>query len=214
MRITAPPAFCYLPYVIRLSQKELQDQFKESFCCLAPSGSSLDRNNPFTSSLQRLSKVLNFCIIVSFALSFVKPKVGKKTACRQSEYKTQKTAPGKLPKAVFVQIVLRRNGRCRLRDLPQPVGTDTFFYRIACPYDKNAQRMHTRRRVRWLLKQIAPRCENVPRHILFYSSLPSATFAALAAISFSCTSEGACSYLANSYSYTPRPPVMERRSVQ
>ena len=103
VRITAPPAFCYLPYVIRLSQKELQDQFKESFCCLAPSGSSLDRNNPFTSSLQRLSKVLNFCIIVSFALSFVKPKVGKKTACRQSEYKTQKTAPGKLPKAVFVQ---------------------------------------------------------------------------------------------------------------
>ena len=81
VRITAPPAFCYLPYVIRLSQKELQDQFKESFCCLAPSGSSLDRNNPFTSSLQRLSKVLNFCIIVSFALSFVKPKVGKKTAC-------------------------------------------------------------------------------------------------------------------------------------
>ena len=121
VRITAPPAFCYLPYVIRLSQKELQDQFKESFCCLAPSGSSLDRNNPFTSSLQRLSKVLNFCIIVSFALSFVKPKVGKKTACRQSEYKTQKTAPGKLPKAVFVQIVLRQNGRCRLRDLPQPV---------------------------------------------------------------------------------------------
>ena len=121
VRITAPPAFCYLPYFIRLSQKELQDQFKESFCCLAPSGSSLDRNNPFTSSLQRLSKVLNFCIIVSFALSFVKPKVGKKTACRQSEYKTQKTAPGKLPKAVFVQIVLRQNGRCRLRDLPQPV---------------------------------------------------------------------------------------------
>ena len=121
VRITAPPAFCYLPYFIRLSQKELQDQFKESFCCLAPSGSSLDRNNPFTSSLQRLSKVLNFCIIVSFALSFVKPKVGKKTACRQSEYKTQKTAPGKLPKAVFVQIVLRRNGRCRLRDSPQPV---------------------------------------------------------------------------------------------
>lgn len=182
VRITAPPAFCYLPYVIRLSQKELQDQFKESFCCLAPSGSSLDRNNPFTSSLQRLSKVLNFCIIVSFALSFVKPKVGKKTACRQSEYKTQKTAPGKLPKAVFVQSVLRRNGRCRLRDLPQPVQV--------------------------------PRHENVPRHILFYSSLPSATFAALAAISFSCTSEGACSYLANSYSYTPRPPVMERRSVQ
>lgn len=101
VRITAPPAFCYLPYFIRLSQKELQDQFKESFCCLAPSGSSLDRNNPFTSSLQRLSKVLNFCIIVSFALSFVKPKVGKKTACRQSEYKTQKTAPGKLPKAVL-----------------------------------------------------------------------------------------------------------------
>lgn len=121
VRITAPPAFCYLPYFIRLSQKELQDQFKESFCCLAPSGSSLDRNNPFTSSLQRLSKVLNFCIIVSFALSFVKPKVGKKTACRQSEYKTQKTAPGKLPKAVFVQIVLRRNGRCRLRDASQPV---------------------------------------------------------------------------------------------
>ena len=132
VRITAPPAFCYLPYFIRLSQKELQDQFKESFCCLAPSGSSLDRNNPFTSSLQRLSKVLNFCIIVSFALSFVKPKVGKKTACRQSEYKTPKTAPGKLPKAVFVQIVLRQNGRCRLRDSPQPVHVPRhiLFYRI------------------------------------------------------------------------------------
>ena len=133
VRITAPPAFCYLPYVIRLSQKELQDQFKESFCCLAPSGSSLDRNNPFTSSLQRLSKVLNFCIIVSFALSFVKPKVGKKTAYRQSEYKTQKTAPGKLPKAVFVQIVLRQNGRCRLRDPQQPVlYLDTFFFILRC----------------------------------------------------------------------------------
>ena len=129
VRITAPPAFCYLPYFIRLSQKELQDQFKESFCCLAPSGSSLDRNNPFTSSLQRLSKVLNFCIIVSFALSFVKPKVGKKTACRQSEYKTQKTAPGKLPKAVFVQIVLRR-----MED-------------VACAT------CCSRRRGRWLLKQ-------------------------------------------------------------
>ena len=101
VRITAPPAFCYLPYFIRLSQKELQDQFKESFCCLAPSGSSLDRNNPFTSSLQRLSKVLNFCIIVSFTLSFVKPKVGKKLACRQPECTAQKTAPGGLPKAVF-----------------------------------------------------------------------------------------------------------------
>lgn len=102
VRITAPPAFCYLPYFIRLSQKELQDQFKESFCCLAPSGSSLDRNNPFTSSLQRLSKVLNSCIIVSFALSFVKSKVGKKTACRQPEDEGQKTAPGGLPKAVFL----------------------------------------------------------------------------------------------------------------
>ena len=176
VRITAPPAFCYLPYFIRLSQKELQDQFKESFCCLTPSGSSLDRNNPFTSSLQRLSKVLNFCIIVSFTLSFVKPKVGKKTACRQPEDKGQKRLPGDSRKPFFVRIALRQNGRCRLRDPPQP--------------------------------------ENVLRHILFYSSLPSATFAALAAISFSCTSDGACSYLANSYSYTPRPPVMERRSVQ
>ena len=129
VRITAPPAFCYLPYFIRLSQKELQDQFKESFCCLAPSGSSLDRNNPFTSSLQRLSKVLNFCIIVSFALSFVKPKVGKKTACRQSEYKTQKTAPGKLPKAVLCRsycggmedvAYATRRSRCRY--------LDTFFF--------------------------------------------------------------------------------------
>lgn len=132
VRITAPPAFCYLPYFIRLSQKELQDQFKESFCCLAPSGSSLDRNNPFTSSLQRLSKVLNFCIIVSFALSFVKPKVGKKTACRQSEYKTQKTAPGKLPKAVFVQIILRQNGRCRLRDSPRECAKAHPFFILRC----------------------------------------------------------------------------------
>ena len=133
VRITAPPAFCYLPYFIRLSQKELQDQFKESFCCLAPSGSSLDRNNPFTSSLQRLSKVLNFCIIVSFALSFVKPKVGKKTACRQSEYKTQKTAPGKLPKAVLCRsycgrmedvACATRRSRCRY--------LDTFFFILRC----------------------------------------------------------------------------------
>lgn len=133
VRITAPPAFCYLPYFIRLSQKELQDQFKESFCCLAPSGSSLDRNNPFTSSLQRLSKVLNFCIIVSFALSFVKPKVGKKTACRQSEYKTQKTAPGKLPKAVLcrsycggmedVAYATRRSRRMCL---------STFYFILRC----------------------------------------------------------------------------------
>lgn len=120
VRITAPPAFCYLPYFIRLSQKELQDQFKESFCCLTPSGSSLDRNNPFTSSLQRLSKVLNFCIIVSFTLSFVKPKVGKKTACRQPEDKGQKRLPGDSRKPFFVRIALRRNGRCRLRDPPQP----------------------------------------------------------------------------------------------
>ena len=42
---------------------------------------------------------------------------------------------------------------------------------------------------------------------LFYSS-------ALAAISFSCTSDGACSYLANSYAYVPLPPVMERSTVQ
>ena len=129
MRITAPPAFCYLPYFIRLSQKELQDQFKESFCCLAPSGSSLDRNNPFTSSLQRLSKVLNFCIIVSFALSFVKPKVGKKTACRQSEYKTPKTAPGGTPESRFLHgshcsgmedvAYTTRRSRCRY--------LDTFF---------------------------------------------------------------------------------------
>lgn len=133
VRITAPPAFCYLPYFIRLSQKELQDQFKESFCCLAPSGSSLDRNNPFTSSLQRLSKVLNFCIIVSFALSFVKPKVGKKTACRQSEYKTHKTAPGKLPKAVLCRsycggmedvAYATRRSRCRY--------LDTFFFILRC----------------------------------------------------------------------------------
>lgn len=133
VRITAPPAFCYLPYFIRLSQKELQDQFKESFCCLAPSGSSLDRNNPFTSSLQRLSKVLNFCIIVSFTLSFVKSKVGKKTACRQSEYKTQKTAPGKLPKAVLcrsycggmedVAYATRRSRRMCL---------STFYFILRC----------------------------------------------------------------------------------
>ena len=121
VRITAPPAFCYLPYFIRLSQKELQDQFKESFCCLAPSGSSLDRNNPFTSSLQRLSKVLNFCIIVSFALSFVKPKVGKKTACRQSECKTQKTAPGKLPEDVA--YATRRSRRMCL---------STFYFILRC----------------------------------------------------------------------------------
>ena len=144
VRITAPPAFCYLPYFIRLSQKELQDQFKESFCCLAPSGSSLDRNNPFTSSLQRLSKVLNFCIIVSFALSFVKPKVGKKTACRQSEYKTQKTAPGKLPKAVLcrsycgrmedVAYATRRRGKWLLKQprLGARMCQGTSFFILRC----------------------------------------------------------------------------------
>ena len=111
--------------------KELQDQFKESFCCLAPSGSSLDRNNPFTSSLQRLSKVLNFCIIVSFALSFVKPKVGKD---RLPAIRIQNSQNGsrKTPESRFVQIVLRRNGRCRLRDSPQPVQVPRhiLFYRI------------------------------------------------------------------------------------
>ena len=144
VRITAPPAFCYLPYFIRLSQKELQDQFKESFCCLAPSGSSLDRNIPFTSSLQRLSKVLNFCIIVSFALSFVKPKVGKKTACRQSEYKTQKTAPGKLPKAVLcrsycgrmedVAYATRRRGKWLLKQprLGARMCQGTSFFILRC----------------------------------------------------------------------------------
>lgn len=133
VRITAPPAFCYLPYFIRLSQKELQDQFKESFCCLAPSGSSLDRNNPFTSSLQRLSKVLNFCIIVSFALSFVKPKVGKKTACRQSEYKTHKTAPGKLPKTVLCRSYCgRMEDVAYATRLSRRMCLSTFYFILRC----------------------------------------------------------------------------------
>ncbi|MDE5718397.1 MAG: Ig-like domain-containing protein, partial [Lachnospiraceae bacterium] len=50
--------------------------------------------------------------------------------------------------------------------------------------------------------------------ICYASAFASATAFALAATSFSCTSLGACSYLANSYLYVPRPPVMERRSVQ
>ncbi len=39
-------------------------------------------------------------------------------------------------------------------------------------------------------------------------------FDARASISFACTSDGACSYLANAYSKTPLPPVMERKFVE
>ena len=129
VRITAPPAFCYLPYFIRLSQKELQDQFKESFCCLAPSGSSLDRNNPFTSSLQRLSKVLNSVLLYRSPFLLSSPKSERRPPAVNQNTKLKKRLPGNSRKPFLCRsycggmedvAYATRRSRCRY--------LDTFFF--------------------------------------------------------------------------------------